>query len=76
MEKIIFVYQESFLKFYRNLDLNGNRNSYRKYGNKIDRKTRNRKRKWFESIPNVFENYIFIRYFTVGNKFSIFSEKY
>jgi hypothetical protein len=50
METIIFGYRESFSKFYRNLGLNGNR---------IGRKTRNRKQKRFESLPTVSRNYHF-----------------
>jgi hypothetical protein len=76
METIIFGYRESFSKFYRNIDLHGNGNSYQKYGNEIGRKNRNQKRKHFRLFPTVFENYRFIRYFTVGNKFGIFSGKY
>jgi hypothetical protein len=46
-ETIFFGYRKSFSKFYRNLDLNGNGNGYRKYGNGIGRKNRNRKGKRF-----------------------------
>jgi hypothetical protein len=75
-EMVIFGYRKSFSKFYRNLGLNGNENGYRKYGNGIGRKTRNRKRKRFGSLPTVFENYHFYSVFTVGNKFGIFWKKY
>ena len=75
-ETVIFGYRESFSKFYRNLGLNGNENGYRKYGNEIGRKTRNRKHKRFGSLPTIFGNYRFIRNFTVGNKFGIFQKKY
>jgi hypothetical protein len=56
-ETVIFGYRESFSKFYRNLDLNGD--GYRKYGNEIGRKNRNRKRKWFRLFPTVSGNYRF-----------------
>jgi hypothetical protein len=56
---VIFGYRESFSKFYRNLDLNGNGIGYRKYGNEIGRKNRNRKRKRFRLFPTVSENYRF-----------------
>jgi hypothetical protein len=62
-ETIIFGYRESFSKFYRNLGLNGNENGYRKYGNEIGRKTRNRKRKRFGSLPTVSGNYRFYSVF-------------
>jgi hypothetical protein len=74
-ETVFFGYRESFSKFYRNLGLNGNGNGYRKYGNGIGRKTRNRKRKhlgFFRPFPEIT---VFIRYFTVGNKFGIFFRK-
>jgi hypothetical protein len=58
METVIFKYQESFLKFYRNLGLNGN--GYQKYGNGLG----------LFSLFSVIT--VFIRYFTVGNKFGIF----
>jgi hypothetical protein len=71
-ETIIFGYHKSFSKFYRNLSLNGN--GYRKYG--IGRKNQNPKQKRFECLPTFLDITVFIRYFTVGNKFSIFTEKY
>jgi hypothetical protein len=73
---VIFGYRKLFWKFYRNLGLNRNKNGYRKYRNGIGRKTRNRKRKRFGSLPTVSENYRFIRYFIIGNKFGIFQKKY
>jgi hypothetical protein len=63
-ETVIFEYRKSFSKFYRNLGLNGN--GYRKYGNGIGRKTRNRKHKRFGSLPTVSGNYRF---------YSVFSEE-
>jgi hypothetical protein len=69
-ETVIFGYRELFSKFYRNLGLNIN--SYRKYGNRIGRKTHNRKR--FGSLPTIFENYYFYLVFNVGNKFGIFQK--
>jgi hypothetical protein len=60
---VIFGYRKSFLKFYRNLGLNGNENGYRKYGNRIGRKTRNRKWKRFGSLPTVSDNYRFYSVF-------------
>jgi hypothetical protein len=70
---IIFEYWESFSKFYRNSGLNGNGNCYRKYGNRIDRKIRiENGLGLFRSFPEIT---VFIRYFTVGNKFGIFLEK-
>jgi hypothetical protein len=58
-ETVFFGYRESFLKFYRNLGLNGN--GYRKYGNGIGRK--NQKRKRFEPLPTVSGNYRFYSVF-------------
>ena len=75
-ETVIFEYRESFSKFYRNLGLNGNGNGYRKSGNGICRKIRNRKRKRFSHFRPFPEITVFIRYFTVGNKFGIFQKKY
>jgi hypothetical protein len=60
-ETVIFGYRKSFSKFYRNLGLNGNENGYRKYGNRIGIKTRNRKR--IGSLPTVSENYRFYSVF-------------
>jgi hypothetical protein len=68
-----FEYWESFSKFYRNLGLNGN--GYRKYGNIIGIKIR------IENVNNLglFRQFpeitIFIRYFTIGNKFGTFQGK-
>jgi hypothetical protein len=59
METVIFGYRGSFSKFYRNLGLNGNGNGYRKFGNGIGRKIRNRKRKRFSPFPTVSGNYRF-----------------
>jgi hypothetical protein len=72
-EMIIFKYRESFLNFYRNLGLNGN--SYRKYGNGIGRKKTGIENEnglgFFRPFPKIA---VFIRYFTVGNKFDIFQK--
>lgn len=54
METIIFDYWELFSKFYRNLELNRNKNN-RKYGNEICRK--NRKRERFGHLSAVSRNY-------------------
>jgi hypothetical protein len=62
-ETVIFGYRESFSKFYRNLGLNGNGNGYRKSGNGLV---------LFRPFPEIT---VFIRYFTVGNKFGIFQKK-
>jgi hypothetical protein len=71
-ETVIFGYRESFSKFYRNLDLNGNGNSYRKYGNEIGRNNRNGNGLgFFRPFPEIT---VFIRYFTVDNKFGIFQK--
>jgi hypothetical protein len=74
-ETVIFGYRKSFSKFYRNLGLNGNGNGYRKYGNGIGRKTRNRKRKQFGSLPTVSENYRFYSPFPFQISFETKSSK-
>jgi hypothetical protein len=71
---VIFRYRKSFSKFYRNLGLN--KNGYRKYGNEIDRKIgigNGNNLTLFRPFPKIT---VFIRYFTVGNKFGNFSGKY
>jgi hypothetical protein len=74
MEIVIFGYRESFSKFYRNLGLNGNRNGNWKYENGISRK--NGIGNGLALFRPFSEITVFIRYFTVGNKFGIFLEKY
>jgi hypothetical protein len=62
METVIFGYRESFSKFYQNLGLNRNRNEIgKKIGN-------GNSLALFLSFPKII---VFIRYFTVGNKFGV-----
>jgi hypothetical protein len=60
---VIFGYRELFSKFYQNLVLH--RNSYKKYGNKIDRIIENGN-SWSHFRP----------FFTADNEFGNFSKKY
>ena len=66
----IFDYREPFSRFYRDSGVNENENSYRKYKNKNGIFIRNWKRKWFQPLPTVFENYriyavIYRRYYRI-----------
>ena len=70
-----FYYRESFSRFYRNSGVNENENGYRKYGyRKYENESgifiRNWKRKRFQPLLTVFENYhvypvIYRRYYRI-----------
>ena len=63
-------YREPFSRFYQDFGVNENENSYRKYGNEYSIFIRNWKRKQFQPLPTVFENYhiylvIYRRYYRI-----------
>ena len=65
-----FRLPEPFSKFYWDSGVNENKNGYRKYRNENDIFIRNWKRKWFQPLPTVFENYriyavIYRRYYRI-----------
>ena len=74
----IFDYRELFSRFYRDSGVNKNENGYRKYRNKNGIFIWNWKRKWFQPLPTVFENYriyavIYHRYYRILGSYCIWS---
>jgi hypothetical protein len=69
---VIFGYWEPFSIFYRNLGLNGNGNVYRNTKTKpVEKLGIGNGLRLFRPFPEII---VFIRYFTVGNKFGIFQK--
>jgi hypothetical protein len=75
-ETVIFGYRKSFSKFYRNLGLNGTetitKNTETESVEKLGIGNENGLG-LFRPFPEIT---VFIRYFTVGNKFDIFLKNY